>query len=113
MELTYNWEIVQLDSKPQEGDLQDIVTVVHWRRNVTDGTFFADSYGAMGCPSPPETDFTAYADLTQADVEAWLEQGLDVEEIDARLLADIENKKNPPIIVLPLPWQAPTSEVAQ
>lgn len=113
MELTYNWEIVQLDTKPQEGDLQDIVTVVHYRRNATDGTFFVDSYGAMGCPSPSETDFTAYADLTQADVEAWLEQGLYVEEIDARLLADIENKKNPPIIVLPLPWQAPTSEVAQ
>jgi hypothetical protein len=113
MELTYNWEIVQLDSKPQEGDLQDIVTVVHWRRNATDGTFFVDSYGAMGCPSPSDTDFTAYADLTQADVEAWLEQGLDVETIDAHLFEVIENKKNPIIITLALPWQSPTSEVAQ
>jgi len=104
MELTYNWVIIQLDTKPQENGLQDVVSTVHWKRTATDGTFYADSNGAMGCPSPSETDFTAYVDLTQADVEAWLEAGLDVEAIDALLLQDIENKKNPPIVILPLPW---------
>jgi hypothetical protein len=105
MELTYNWIIVQLDTKPQAEGLQDVVSTVHWRRNITDGgTFIAESYGSMGCPTPSSTDFTAYEDLTKEQVEAWLIDGLDVQAIDTELLIQLDNLKNPPIIVLPLPW---------
>jgi hypothetical protein len=104
MATEFKWIIIQLDTKPQAEGLQDVVSTVHWRRNATEDTFIAECYGSMGCPSPSSTDFTAYADLTQADVEAWLEDGLHVESIDAGLLTDIEKLKNPPIVVLPLPW---------
>jgi hypothetical protein len=60
----------------------------------------------MNCTTPSETDFTAYPDLTQAQVEGWLDAGLDVPTIDANLDKQIENIINPPIIVLPLPWQS-------
>jgi hypothetical protein len=113
MKNTFSWVISQLDTKPQEGELQDVVTTVHYRRVATDGTFYVDSYGAMGCPSPSETDFTAYDDLTQADVEAWLEASLDVEEMDAELITKLDNLQNPPIIVLPLPWADSSKETIQ
>jgi hypothetical protein len=58
----------------------------------------------MSCPTPSETDFTAYPDLTQEQVEFWLDAGLDVSAIDNSLIIDIENQINPPIVVLPLPW---------
>jgi hypothetical protein len=104
MAVEYKWLIVQLETKPQEGDLQDVVSIVHWRRSATDGIYFIDECSTMGCATPSATDFTAYPDLTKEQVETWLNEGTDVEAIDARLLQAIENLKNPPIVVLPLPW---------
>jgi len=105
MAATFEWIIIQLDSKPQDGDLLDVVSVVHWRRKATDGDYVAESYGAMSCPTPSDTDFTAYPDLTRNQVESWLENGLDISTIDSGLLNQIESLKNPPIVVLPLPFE--------
>lgn len=101
---TYNWVIAQLDTKPQEGELNDVVSTVHWRYQATDGEFNGDVYGAMACGTPSETDFTAYPELTEAQVISWLEAGLDVPALQASLDAQIENQKNPPIVSKPLPW---------
>lgn len=104
MEIIKSWVIVQLSTKPQEGALQDVVSVVHWKRMISDGVYFAETFGLMSCPTPSETDFTAYSDLTQAQVESWLEAGLNVESIDGILDEKIDLLKNPPVVVLPLPW---------
>jgi hypothetical protein len=107
---TKNWVINQMDTKPKEGQLMDVVVVVHWTRTaeqfVGGEPILVSSYGTMGCSTPSETDFTAYPDLTQAQVESWLDAGLDVPTIDANLDKQIENIINPPIVVLPLPWDA-------
>lgn len=104
----YNWVIAQLDTAPQDGNLHDVVKTIHWRRRgteVVDGkTYTAEVYSAYNCPSPSPTDFTAYADLTQTQVEGWLEAGLDVTSIDANIATQIEQQINPPIITPPLPW---------
>ena len=105
MAVQFKWIIVQLDTKPQEGDLMDVVSVVHWRRNAQDGEYIAESYGTMACPTPSETDFTAYPDLTREQVESWLDAGLDVEAIDNGLVSQIDSLINPPIVVLPLPFE--------
>ena len=103
---TYNWVINQMDTIPKEGTLLDVVSVIHWSRIATQDEIVVSSYGTMNCTTPSETDFTAYPDLTQAQVESWLDAGLDVPTIDANLDKQIENIINPPIIVLPLPWQS-------
>lgn len=103
---TYNWVINQMDTKPTEDGLTDVVVVIHWNRIATQDEIVVSSYGTMNCTTPSETDFTAYPDLTQAQVESWLDAGLDVPTIDANLDKQIENIINPPIIVLPLPWQS-------
>jgi hypothetical protein len=108
MTTEYNWVISQMDTKPQEGNLIDVVVTVHWRRNATavdgDKTYFADIYGSMACATPSETDFTAYPDLTFEQVCGWLDAGNDVEALNANLDGQIENQIDPPIIVLPNPW---------
>jgi hypothetical protein len=107
---TYQWIINQMDTKPTEDGLTDVVVVIHWTRTaeqfVGGEPILVSSYGTMNCTTPSETDFTAYPDLTQAQVEGWLDAGLDVPTIDANLDKQIENIINPPIIVLPLPWQS-------
>ena len=110
MTTTYLWVIAQLDTKPQEGNLTDVVSTIHWRRQATaingEETYFADTYGSVACPSPSDTDFTAYPDLTYEQVCEWLDSLLDVATIDAGLDANIALQINPPIIVLPLPWDS-------
>ena len=101
-----NWVINQMDTIPKEGTLLDVVSCIHWSRIATQDEIVVSSYGTMNCTTPSETDFTAYPDLTQAQVEGWLDAGLDVPTIDANLDKQIENIINPPLIVLPLPWQS-------
>ena len=101
---TYNWVVNQLNTKPKEDGLTDVVSVVHWTRLAQQENINVSSYGTMGCTTPSETDFTAYHDLTFEQVCSWLDAGLDVTSIDLGLDGQIENILNPPIIVLPLPW---------
>ena len=98
-----------MDTKPTEDGLTDVVVTVHWTRVATEGEIVVSSYGTMNCTTPSSTDFTAYPDLTQEQVESWLDAGLDVPTIDLGLDKQIEDIINPPIIVLPLPWQSQTN----
>ena len=106
MATQFNWVVNQLDTAPSLDGLLDVVICVHWVRTAQDGEINVSSYGTMGCETPSETDFTAYPDLTQAQVESWLDAGLQVEAIDLGLDKQIENIINPPTIVLPLPWDS-------
>lgn len=110
MTTTYNWAVSSMDTAPSLDGLTDVVVIVNWRRNAVtvdgDNTYYADVYGSMGCATPSETDFTAYPDLTFEQVCGWLDAGNDVPTLDANLDAQIENQINPPIIVLPNPWDS-------
>ena len=101
-----------MDTKPQEDGLTDVVVTVHWTREaeqyVGAEPILVSSYGTMACATPSSTDFTAYPDLTYEQVCGWLDAGLDVASIDLGLANQIENIINPPIIVLPLPFNNPT-----
>ena len=113
MAATFAWVVNQMDTKPQEGQLMDVVVVVHWTRTaeqyVGGEPINVSSYGTMGCTTPSATDFTAYPDLTYDQVCSWLDAGLDKTAIDAGLQQQIDNIINPPIIVLPNPWDATTT----
>jgi hypothetical protein len=104
MATTYKWVVSQLDTAPSEDTLTDVVKIVHWRYQAEDGTYTAEVYGAMGCATPSDTDFTAYDDLTFDQVCEWLIAGNNVDALQSNLDTQIENLKNPPIINKPLPW---------
>jgi hypothetical protein len=108
MPIINTWNISQLDTKPQEGQLIDVVVTIHWTRNANiniENKYYSSFIsGQFSCITPSETDFTAYPDLTFEQVCGWLDSGLDIESIDLYLSSQIENQINPPIIVLPLPW---------
>ena len=106
---TYKWVINQLDTAPSEDGLTDVVKVVNWTRTAQQEDINVSCYGSMNCVTPSSTDFTAYPDLTYDQVCGWLDAGLDVVSIDLGLDKQIENIINPPIIVLPLPWQVPVN----
>jgi len=112
MEIIYNWVVSAMDEYPTTpDDLTDVVFNVHWRRNATtvvdEVTYFADVYGSVSVPAPAPEDFTPYADLTFEQVCGWLDAGLDVTALNEGLATQLENKINPPVVSLPLPWVSP------
>jgi hypothetical protein len=100
----YKWIINSMDCVPEESQLIDVVSVIHWSRFAKQEDIEVSVYGTMNCATPSETDFTAYPDLTYDQVCSWLDTGLNVTELDANLDSQINNIINPPIITLPLPW---------
>tara|TARA_R100001143_G_C3336851_1_gene122314 strand:- start:411 stop:767 length:357 start_codon:yes stop_codon:yes gene_type:complete len=117
MAIQYSWVISQMNCAIKETIegvvLDNVVNVIHWRRNATEGTegesdyYFADNYGAMGLDSPDPNDFILYPNLTQAEVEGWLNEMTEPTpaEIDLNLAENIALQKNPIEETLPLPWQ--------
>lgn len=104
---TYSWQINALDSYPEADGHTDVVFTVHWTRLGTDGEHTVSVYGTQAVTLDAEAPFTPYADLTQAQVEGWLDSAMGAEQIaamDASLDQQIENIINPPVVTLPLPW---------
>jgi hypothetical protein len=93
---TYRFVISGLHAKIQEGELSNVIESVHWRYQAEDADGnIADVYGSVGLEAPDAESFVAHEDLTQADVEAWLEAKLDVESLKAGLDAKLEAIANP------------------
>lgn len=95
-----------------EGELTNVVNMVHWRRTATKGIegevgyYFADVYGALPITLTDPEDFIPYDQLTKDDVEAWLNEMTDPTptELDENLAANIELQINPVEETLPLPF---------
>ena len=105
MAINYKWVISAMETAPVDGNLNDVVKVVHWRYQATDGDYQAETYSSYACGEPSPNDFTAYPDLTEADVIGWLESGLDVQAMEESLANQIADLKNPKIVNLGLPWE--------
>ena len=102
------WTIATLESNTADGG----VTVAHWRCNAEETvgtgddavTYTASSYGTCGfSPDALADGFVAYADLTEADVLAWVWNEVDKDSTEASLTARIEADKNP-VSTTGTPW---------
>ncbi len=100
-----------MESLPTDGDLKDFVINVHWNRNAKETIngveYFASVYGSQSFSKDDVTNFIPYEDLTYDIVCGWLDASIDVAALDLNLDQQIENQVNPPIVVLPLPFQNP------
>ena len=89
---TYNWTIANLEHNVADGG----VIVAHWRVTAEDGDYTASAYGTAGfTPDPDAAGFVPYADLTEADVLAWVWASVDKDEMEANLAKQIEDQKAP------------------
>ncbi|WP_425087761.1 hypothetical protein [Stappia sp.] len=105
MTITYTWSFPTLETKPSVEGLTDVVHVVHWRLRGedADGVLFED-YGTVTMEGPDPENFTPFADLTEADVLEWIAGEIDVDERKAVVAAQIDRKKNPPVVAKAAPW---------
>ena len=110
MTATNTWTIAQCDRELSDGG----ITTAHWRvtaeQTVGTGddavTYTATSYGTCGfTPDPSASDWTAYDNVTEAEVLGWCwANGVDQEAIEASLQADIDLQITP-TNGTGVPWQ--------
>ena len=97
--MAVTWTISTLERNTDDG-----VVVAHWRASDVDGEHSGSSYGTAGfTPDSSASGYTAYADLTEAQVLGWVKSGLDVDSIEASIASQIEESKAPAISV-GTPW---------
>lgn len=100
MTTTYTWSFSSLERDVSKDGLADVVTTSHWRITGADGEYSATNYGSVGIAEPDPDDFTAFADVTQAQVKAWTLSSLadqDITEatLEAGLQSQIDLLKTP------------------
>ena len=99
MTTTTTWGVAQMERHTADG----IVFTVHYTVAASDGTYSSSAYGSIGLEQP-EGDVVPYADLTPELVIGWVQDKLNVEEIEAALQAQIDQQRTP-TTAAGVPWQ--------
>lgn len=110
MSTTYTWNVNTMDVAPSADELTDVVKVIHWRLTATNGVHTAETYSTVSLDAPDAENYTAFADLTEAQVISWVESKLNVEEMKTNLENQLAALANPPIVVKQGPWNVATPE---
>jgi len=89
MAIGYTWDVSTVDTYPTKDSKSDVVYNVHWRLTATDDTnkdsngayWAATIYGSQNLDTSDLSSFTAFADLTASDVQAWVEAAMGSDEV--------------------------------
>ena len=93
------WTIAQLERNTDDG-----VVVAHWRASDVDGDHSGSHYGTCGfTPDSTADGYTAYADITEAQVIGWVKDDVGADDVEASIAAQIAESKEPAIVV-GVPW---------
>lgn len=107
MTITNTWLIQQMDCYPEAEGETDVVFSVHWVLSATDGTYSGGVYGSVGVTYEAGTPYTAYDQLTEAQVIGWVQDALGTEQVAAyefNVAQQINDQIDPPVVTPPLPW---------
>ena len=118
MATTYTWQIINLERKTKEEDLDNVVFKVSWIFLGVDSENDPDDHPYQGsCSdttiigSPAPDNFTPYANITRNQCEAWVIAALAEEDpvrneeiLKAKVDLQIATNKNPPEV-----WGTPNS----
>jgi hypothetical protein len=97
--MAFEFEIKELVCNESLDGLSDVIVTVHYY-SVKDGVAIP---GSLGLSAPHESAFIPFEEVTEEMVLGWLNNGLDLEEIETALDSEIAYKQEV-IVSKPLPW---------
>jgi hypothetical protein len=108
MTITYTKQIGSLTCYSQIDGETDVVFTINWSLFGNEGTLFSSLLCSTEIPYVAGQAFIPYADLTEAQVLAWIETYTPVETMasyEATIADSIEQQKV--VVTPPLPWLPP------
>ena len=89
----FTWKIANLDRETADG----LVIVAHYTVDAFNGSYSSGAYGSVGFERPE--NLIPFADLTEEQVVAWVQEALGgdekVAEIQAALQAQLDEQRQP------------------
>lgn len=103
---TYQLNITKLEVNKTEGDLTDVVFLVHFSYVATteDEQYSETALGMASVASPDPESFVDFNALTEEQVKNWVESEVNFEKYREQLDAIIQEKINPPTEAKDVPW---------
>ena len=115
MSATINWRVGTMECYPLYQQEKDVVFTVHWdcigSQEYSGSTYTGRVYGSNGVTYHGGDEFIPYEDLTESIVLGWVWDAMGQEQkdnIESSVQLQINNQINPPVVILPLPWSAPS-----
>jgi len=117
MTITYTWSFPHLEVVPSKDGMTNVVKVVHWRIMASEDGYTEEAYGSVSLSDPDPDTFTAFDGLTKETVQSWVEGAMNaqdgeeagdtsaVDKLKEALANRIAQKKAPPVVSMPAPWE--------
>jgi hypothetical protein len=100
--MTYTWNNKTVDTYPNLDGNADVIFNVHWRLTGEDENGNVGSvYGTQSLDTSDLSSFTAFEDITEEQINGWIETAMGSEEVQAKkdaIDAQIEEKINPTVV---------------
>ena len=101
---TYQWTISALDCAVSKDGLTNVIETIHWRyRGTNENDVTAEMYGAQSVGDPNPEDFTPFEEMKKEKIVEWLENIIDMEEMQTNINNQIKELENPTHVTLQLP----------
>jgi hypothetical protein len=102
-----SWKVDNIEVKPQEGELTDVVYTVYWRLYAEESGTTISNYGSVIIPLAEEGQFIPFEELDEATVIGWVHSvmGPDtVLRIETSTTAELQAILTPEVVSKPVPW---------
>ena len=111
---TYYFKINAVDAHVSQDGLDNVIYNVHWSYFAEDGEgHTASMIGVQHIPNVDPDNFTAFDQLTQADVIAWIEPELDLQQLQSALDQNLTELAAPTKVTLQVPETLADNEVVE
>ena len=111
---TYTFRINAVDVHTQVGELPKVIYNVHWSYFAEDAEGNqASMIGVQSVEEPNAENFKPFEELVQADIIAWIEPLMDVEQMQSNLDAQIAEKVAPTMQTLQVPETLADNEIVE
>ena len=106
MDLSYEWKITAMKKAPSLDGLSDVITHINFTYTGTDADSGEEATFSGACPigSPDSENFTALADLTEADVIEWAKANHPTDHMNEVIEKTISDKITPKNVEAEMPW---------
>lgn len=115
MAITYTWNIPQMNAHIQAEGQENVIYTVHYRytgsKESNGKVYSSTNIGSQSYTYEAGAPFTPYenTEAFEAVVVGWLEDSLDMEQIQATIAADIQSQIEPVNEDLYFTWQNTSS----
>lgn len=105
--MDYQWNFSAFEVKNNHNNLNEVVVSIYYELNAIESSYRSSISGKANLLEPDAQNFIAFQDLTQKQVQEWVENAIgqnELQTIKNNLEAKIQELKNPLVKTLPAPW---------